>query len=65
MEDQTEQRFIEIEIKLANQENLLEQLNTVIYEQQKTLDQLQRILKELGKTNSLEIGPHNVKPPHY
>lgn len=60
-----EERIIEIEIKIANQENLIEQLNSVIYEQQKRLDQLERSLKEFEKGNSLEIGPHNVKPPHY
>lgn len=60
-----EERLIEIEIKIANQENLLEELNSVIYEQQKTIDRLERIIKELEKANSLEIGPQNVKPPHY
>lgn len=60
-----ESRIIEIEIKIANQENLLEELNSVIYEQQKTIDRLERALKELEKANSLEIGPQNVKPPHY
>ena len=60
-----EERLIEIEIKIANQEHLLEQLNTVMYEQQKTIDRLEKSLKELEKANQLEIGPHNVKPPHY
>lgn len=60
-----ENRLIEIEIKLANQENLLEQLSTIIYEQQKQIDKLEETAKELEKNNSFDIGHHNVKPPHY
>ena len=61
----TEERLVEIEIKIANQENLIEELNSVIYSQQKQIDQLERTVKELEKTNTFDIGAHNVKPPHY
>jgi SlyX protein len=64
----SEERFIEIEIKVANQENLIEQLNSVLYEQQKQIDLLERAIKELKKSSLAggnDIGPHNVKPPHY
>lgn len=59
-------RLIDIEMKLANQENLLEQLSWVLYEQQKKIDQLERLLNEQSRpNNTVEIGQHNVKPPHY
>lgn len=52
-------------MKLARHENLIEQLNWVLYEQQKKIDQLERLLIEQGRAKSVEVGPHNVKPPHY
>ena len=64
-----EDRFIDIEIKLAHQENLVESLNQTIYEQGRRIDQLEamvaklaehvRILRDAGQ------GPVNEKPPHY
>jgi SlyX protein len=60
-----EERFINIEIKLANQEHLIDQLNIIIYEQQMKIDRLERVLKELEKASTFEVGQHNVKPPHY
>jgi SlyX protein len=63
--DEREERLVEIEMKLARHENLIEQLNWVLYEQQKKIDQLERLLIEQGRAKSVEVGPHNVKPPHY
>jgi SlyX protein len=60
-----EERLIELEIKFSNQENMLEQLSHVLFEQQKQIDQLERQIEELRQTKTMEIGPHNVKPPHY
>jgi SlyX protein len=60
-----EERLIEIEIKIANQEHLLDQLNSVIYEQQKQIDQLERAIKGFEKANTPDIRPHSEKPPHY
>jgi SlyX protein len=64
-----EDRFIDIEIKLAHQENLVESLNQTIYEQGRRIDQLEamvaklaehvRILRDAGQ------GPVNERPPHY
>ncbi|MFC5551929.1 SlyX family protein [Massilia aerilata] len=64
-----EDRFIDIEIKVAHQENLVESLNQTIYEQGRRIDQLEamvaklaghiRILRDAGQ------GPVNEKPPHY
>ena len=64
-----EDRFINIEIKLAHQEDLVDALNQRVYEQQKQIDQLQGILAALaervrngGQGNQ---APINEPPPHY
>ena len=66
-----EQRLIDLETKIAHQEYLLEELNQVLYEQQKTIDKMEatlasmgKRLKELLKGNEDIRGP-DEKPPHY
>lgn len=67
----TEQRFIDIETKLAHQEFLIEELNQVIYEQQKTIDKLEITINTLAKrfkealTADEDVRGPNEKPPHY
>ena len=66
-----EDRFIDIEIKVAHQENLVESLNQTMYEQGRRIDQLEamvaklaehvRILRDAGPGQ----GPVNERPPHY
>jgi SlyX protein len=65
----SEERLINIETKVAHQEVMTEELNTVLYQQQQALEQIQKTLaafikqyKELEKTTH---GPANEKPPHY
>ena len=63
-----EERLIAIETKIAHQEFLIEELNQVVYEQQKTIDQLEKKITNL--TNRVletpeEAGPTHQKPPHY
>ncbi len=65
-----EKRFIDIEVKILQQELLLEELHQVLYKQQSTIDhleaQLSNILKRVqGEEGAEEIGPHDQKPPHY
>lgn len=61
-----EERIVNLEIKLAHQDVLLEQLNQVIYEQQKTIDALRSQVKILiEKMASQDIHANNEKPPHY
>ena len=60
-----DERLIDIEMKLSSHENLIEELSTIIYEQQKKIDKLERAMKEIENSNLLEVGSHNVKPPHY
>ncbi|MGZ5199620.1 MAG: SlyX family protein [Telluria sp.] len=64
-----EQRFIDIEIKLAHQEDLVETLNRTVYEQGRRIDQLEAMVVKLaGHLRTLqEAGqqPLNERPPHY
>lgn len=66
-----EQRIIELEIKVSHQEVLIEELNQVIYDQQKTTDKLEasvarlvKKLQELLASQEENQLPHE-KPPHY
>jgi SlyX protein len=65
----SEERFVDIEIKLAHQEDLVESLNQRIYEQQKQIDQLEAVLAALAERvrNNAQSGqtPLNERPPHY
>ena len=68
----SEERFINIETKVAHQEAMTEELNIVLYQQQVALDQIQKTLaefikryKELEKSTQDIIGPADEKPPHY
>ena len=65
------QRFIDIETKLAYQEDLIQELNKTVHSQQLKLDQLEQALRSLSlRYNGLaEQGdsdyPVDEKPPHY
>lgn len=67
----TEQRFIDIETKILQQELLLEELHQVIYQQQQKIDHLEVLLSSLAKRirseqlDADDIGPADEKPPHY
>ena len=66
----TEDRLINIEIKIAYQEDTIQELNDVVCEQQKQLDKLEEtcnfLLKRV-KILSESTGENipNEKPPHY
>jgi len=64
-------RLVEIESKIAFQEDLLQELNKTIYEQQKKIARLEAIcnslighVKELSEA-ATEGGAINDRPPHY
>jgi SlyX protein len=66
-----ENRLIDIEIKLARQEDLVDTLNQTIYRHQKKIDELEalclalaRRLKEVQQGAS-DRGPADEIPPHY
>ncbi|HSC79445.1 MAG TPA: SlyX family protein [Chitinolyticbacter sp.] len=65
-----EDRLIELEIKLAFQEDLLESLNKIVSQQQLQLDAQQEQLRELYRQlQAMEFGPRGAPqqeiPPHY
>lgn len=67
----TENRLVEIEIKIARQEDLVETLNQMVYRQQKKIDELEALCSALARhvkdmrDAAAESMPANEKPPHY
>jgi SlyX protein len=61
--DPFEERLTDLEIKITRQDVLLEQLNDVIYEQQKQIDELVKKIKVLETKPG--GAPANERPPHY
>ena len=67
----TEDRLVDIELKIAAHEDLVDTLNRMVYQQQKKIDELEtlcavlaRQLREVRETMT-ERGPANERPPHY
>jgi SlyX protein len=64
-----EERFVDIEIKLAHQEDLVETLNRTVYEQGRRIDQLEAMVLKLAEhlRGLQDAGqqPLNERPPHY
>ena len=65
-----EQRLTELEIKVSYGDDLLEQLNALVYRQQQQIDALVRELRELHQRlpDSAVPGSRNLRdeiPPHY
>ncbi len=67
-----EDRLIDIETKLAYQEQTIKELSDVIYNQQREIDQLKTVYKnlaiegqELKKSILGTTPPADEKPPHY
>jgi len=67
----TDQRMIDLEMKISYQEMAIEILQQTFYEQQKTIDRLNETCEKLARrlvasnNEGLDIGPANEKPPHY
>ena len=64
-----EDRFTDIELKLVHQEDLVESLNQMVYQQGRRIDQLGAIVAQLAEQlrNSAQSGPNpgHDRPPHY
>jgi SlyX protein len=64
-----EDRFMNIEIKLADQENLVDTLNRTVYEQSRRIDQLEALVAKMAEhmraLRDRDQGPVNERPPHY
>jgi len=67
----SEERLIDIEIKLSHQEDAVEELNKVICQQQKKIDHLEAICEALirhvkeSSDGAVEQRTTNEIPPHY
>lgn len=68
----SEQRLIEIEIKLTGQEDLVQELNQLVYQQQKQIDELRALcsllVRRMGDASDSTGGADayvDEKPPHY
>ena len=67
----TEQRLVDLEVKISHHEATIEALQTSLYEQQKQVDRLEksfgRLIKRLETAvdGGPELGPADEKPPHY
>jgi len=64
-----EDRFVSLEIKLAQQEDLLDELNKTIYRQDRRIDQLEAMVTKLADhvrtLRDAGQAPLNERPPHY
>jgi len=66
-----EDRLVDIELKIAAQEDLVDTLNHTVYQQQKKIDELSTLCTALARQlkdmreSMTERGPANEKPPHY
>lgn len=65
-----DERLVNLEIKLASQDDLLDTLNQTIYRQQKKIDELDALCSALARritelpAQANSALPHD-KPPHY
>lgn len=67
-----DERLVDIEIKLARQEDLLDELNTIVYRQQRRIDELEalcsllaRRVAEAGQGSGGDGLNAHEPPPHY
>ncbi len=67
IDPETQERLVNIEMKISHQDLIIEELNQVIYQQQQTIDVLSKKLKLLEDQFRADpnIGPAGEKPPHY
>lgn len=71
MNQESEERLIALESKLAHQDYLLDVLNQTVYRQQKQLDALDTLTAALAKrlaewhANQSDSALPHEKPPHY
>lgn len=64
-----EDRLIDIEIKIARQEDLVETLNEMVYRQRKKIDELEALCSALARqlNDAQEAGTAlaHDRPPHF
>lgn len=62
-----DERLTDLEIRITHQEDMIDELNKVIYRQQVKISDLEAILKEFAvRLVDIESDrPLNERPPHY
>ena len=66
-----DEKLIDLEIRFTHQENHIEELDKVIYQQQKTIDSITERLSELERRlktateNNILSQSDETPPPHY
>lgn len=67
-----EERLVDIELKLTHQEDTVDALNKIVYEQQKQIDELGKLIaalarqvKDAASSASEPRSIENERPPHY
>ena len=64
-----EERFVDLEMRISHQEDMIDELNKAIYHQQNRIDQLETTILELAQHLSERVDSNMVlrheKPPHY
>ncbi|MDQ9169515.1 SlyX family protein [Oxalobacteraceae bacterium R-40] len=66
-----EERIMDIEVRLARQEDLIDTLNQTVFRQQKKIDELEALCTALARRikevadNLSEEAPLDERPPHY
>ena len=61
-----EKRIVDLEVRVAYQDKLIEELDQVIREFSTRVENLESLLKDLkDSANAASIGPADDPPPHY
>ncbi len=67
-----EERLIDMEIRIVRQDDLVETLNTMVYQQQKKIDELEALclalagrMRELALNSNQRNAMPDERPPHY
>jgi uncharacterized coiled-coil protein SlyX len=62
-----DERWLDLDVKLAYQERLIHELDTLVREFATRLDKAERELAEIKRAMPppLPLGPSNEPPPHY
>jgi SlyX protein len=67
-----EERLMDLEVRIARQDDLLDTLNTQVYRQQKKIDELQALnvalanrMREFAISASERTAQVDERPPHY
>lgn len=67
----TEDRLVDLEIRLTRQDDMIDALNRTVYQQQKKIDELEALCTALARhikdmrEAATASGPMDEKPPHY